>query len=147
MIEGASTVGYSSSTTAKSISGKYLGSFPGFSQRSDHHIVGTGSATTNTSSLPTSRMHLVDSWRESIMKHSYEKQVSVFSSLYVITKDDIEYTSWMQYKIQWILIFLHIAFYIVMSIKPFRKIVFEVFFGNCTICSFMRSNTLPISFN
>ena len=78
MIEGAPTVGYSSSTTAEGIGGKYLGSFPGFSQRSDHHIVGTGSATTNTSSLPTSRMHLVDSWRESIMKHSYEKQVSVF---------------------------------------------------------------------
>merc|ERR1719361_2287091 len=73
MIEGAATVGYSSSTTAESIGGKYLGSFPGFSQRSDHHIVG-GIATTNTSSLPTSRMHLVDSWRESIMKHSYEKQ-------------------------------------------------------------------------
>ena len=134
MIEGAATVGYSSSTTAESIGGKYLGSFPGFSQRSDHHIVG-GIATTNTSSLPTSRMHLVDSWRESIMKHSYEKQVSVFSSLYVITKDDIECTMSMQYKIHWILIFLHIAFYIVMSIKPFRKIVFEVFSGNVTIYS------------
>ena len=69
----------------------------------------------------------------SYRKHSYEKQVSVFSSLYVITKDDIECTMWMQYKIQWILIFLHIALYIVMSIKPFRKIVFEVFSGNGTI--------------
>ena len=72
MIEEGTTIGYSSTTT-ESVSGK---PFPGIDHRNNHLTSGGGAATTSSNSLTTSRMHLVDSWRESFLNNSYEKHVS-----------------------------------------------------------------------
>ena len=78
MIGGGTTIGYSSTTTER-VSGKTsLGaSFPGHSSINHHrHISGSSSAVETSSPLPTSRMHLVDTLRESFLNNSYEKHVS-----------------------------------------------------------------------
>ena len=81
MIVGDSTIGYSS-TPSERLSGKTsLGaSFSGHSSINHHrHTSGSSSAAATvvtSSSLPTSRMHLVDTLRESFMNSSYEKHVS-----------------------------------------------------------------------
>ena len=79
MIGGGTTIGYSSTTTER-VSGKTsLGaSFPGHSSINHHrHISGSSpSAVVTSSPLSTSRMHLVDTLRESFMNNSYEKHVS-----------------------------------------------------------------------
>ena len=71
MIGGGATIGYSTTAT-DSVGAKSLGSFSGVGHRNKHLISGAGTA----SSVSPSRMHLVDSWRESFMNHSYDKHVS-----------------------------------------------------------------------
>ena len=71
MIGGGITVGYST-TAADSLCGKSLESF------SD---VCHGNLTSGASSDYHSRMNLVDSWRDSFKRHSYDKHVSVSCKL------------------------------------------------------------------
>ena len=77
MIGGGTTIGYSSTATER-VSGKTsLGaSFSGHSSINHHHISGSSAAVVTSSPLSTSRMHLVDTLRESFMNNSYEKHVS-----------------------------------------------------------------------
>ena len=76
---GTTTIGYSpTTTTTENVSAKPVGPFHSSNHKNNHHI--SGAAT--TSFLATSRMHLVDTWRESFMNRSYEKHVSQKSTRY-----------------------------------------------------------------
>lgn len=83
MIGGGTTIGYSSTATER-VGGKtsFGASFLDHSSINHHrHISGPSSAAeaasvVTSSALSTSRMHLVDTLRESFMNSSYEKHVS-----------------------------------------------------------------------
>ena len=72
MIGGGATIGYST-TSADSVAGKIIGTFSGVDHRGKQLTSGMGPG----SSVSPSRMHLVDSWRESFMSNSYDKHVSL----------------------------------------------------------------------
>ena len=71
MLGGGATIGYST-TSRDSLGEKIIGTFSGVDHRGKQVTGGGGPAS---SALP-SRMHLVDSWRESFMNSSYDKHVS-----------------------------------------------------------------------
>ena len=71
MLGGGATIGYSTTST-DSVGGKIIGTFAGTDRRGKQVTGGSGPE----SPLVPSRMHLVDSWRESFMNRSYDKHVS-----------------------------------------------------------------------
>ena len=71
MLGGGATIGYSTTST-DSVGEKIIGTFSGVDHR-DKQVTGGGGPA---SSILPSRMHLVDSWKESFMSSSYEKHVS-----------------------------------------------------------------------